>query len=740
MVSVTIDRRDGLNSAAAIKGPCRVATTANITLTGLQTVDGVALAEGDRVLVKNQTDARDNGIRIASAGNWERSADFRNSRDVVTGTQVYVTHGTVSAERWYGVTTANPISIGTSSIAFTLSDNLAAAAAAADDAEASAAAINYRSYTTLAIAQAAEIPASVKRISTQFHTPNYAVPSTLAGGAHYRRVSLADLTGYPTQSYFRSVDRFMLDETTDVTNGGYWVIDEAEITPEMLGSLGNGDSANDDSAIITAAAQTMSLLGGGVVILPRKYYSNALISIAHDVRVMGVSKRRDAHLMYPAFADNDIDRSHLTGNGLIIRGPLSSFEIGMNSSLEGVRLVGEWCTVPPRSDLSAGSVLTKAMIAAWPNVTGVTIKGNDVTVENCTIIGFQLGVYSNGYERPRIVGNNIDSHNGIEVTACGDVAHVDGNQIFPFYPRDWPDSSGVVTQRPGRALYIHDVVDTAIIANNFSYGYAIGAHYHNVYALMPHANRHDNSFLGQQNYPLSNTVGVLTSGTINSCFIDASLCDGYYNAAKFTHTDGHLSCGTIHLASCLGVKMFIGKDASLSIDRVVCSGETTGALIEFEAVRTVEASIGEVVLAYFTGANNLVSLASSDVRKVRIGKIRRGGSGTDSTVNNFPPEEMVATFTAAPGADPVLVSGDGGISSAGRFSDGAYLINFAVDQPDVNYHVELSAQRSTSGHMICSLAGGATNAKNVNNVNVTFVNPSNALEAPALFTVMVRRT
>lgn len=120
MASITIDRRDGLNSAAAIKGPCRVATTANITLSGLQTIDGVALAEGDRVLVKNQTDARDNGIRIVSTGNWERSADFRNSRDIVTGTQVFVTSGTVSAGRQYGVTSANPISVGTTSLSFEL--------------------------------------------------------------------------------------------------------------------------------------------------------------------------------------------------------------------------------------------------------------------------------------------------------------------------------------------------------------------------------------------------------------------------------------------------------------------------------------------------------------------------------------------------------------------------------------------------------------------------------------------
>jgi hypothetical protein len=148
MASITIDRRDGLNSAAAIKGPCRVATTANITLSGLQTIDGVALAEGDRVLVKNQTDARDNGIRIASTGNWERSADFRNSRDVVTGTQVFVTSGTVSADRMYRVSTTGAISIGTTSVAFTFSDALAAAEAAQAAAEAAAASVSFREVET----------------------------------------------------------------------------------------------------------------------------------------------------------------------------------------------------------------------------------------------------------------------------------------------------------------------------------------------------------------------------------------------------------------------------------------------------------------------------------------------------------------------------------------------------------------------------------------------------------------
>lgn len=118
MASIVTDRLDGLNSATAIKGPCRVATTANITLSGLQTVDGVSLAADDRVLVKNQTSSVDNGIYIVSTGLWRRSKDFAGNRDVKKGTQVFVTSGTTYAETIWYVTSADPITIDTTAITF----------------------------------------------------------------------------------------------------------------------------------------------------------------------------------------------------------------------------------------------------------------------------------------------------------------------------------------------------------------------------------------------------------------------------------------------------------------------------------------------------------------------------------------------------------------------------------------------------------------------------------------------
>jgi len=58
---------DQIAAGLSVKAPVIVATTANITLSGLQSIDGVTVAASDRVLVKNQTAPAENGIYVASA-------------------------------------------------------------------------------------------------------------------------------------------------------------------------------------------------------------------------------------------------------------------------------------------------------------------------------------------------------------------------------------------------------------------------------------------------------------------------------------------------------------------------------------------------------------------------------------------------------------------------------------------------------------------------------------------------
>lgn len=142
MSSVSTDRRQGVNAGAAVKVPCKTATTANITLSGLQTIDGVALAANDRVLVKDQTTGSENGIYRAATGTWTRDYDFDGTFDVKEGTFVFVTDGSTTVGFWY-VTTADPITPGTTSITFARASSVLASVSAfvqtlLDDANAAA--------------------------------------------------------------------------------------------------------------------------------------------------------------------------------------------------------------------------------------------------------------------------------------------------------------------------------------------------------------------------------------------------------------------------------------------------------------------------------------------------------------------------------------------------------------------------------------------------------------------------
>ena len=131
-MAVSTDRRQGVNSSAAIKVPCRCATTANITLSGLQTIDGITVVADDRVLVKNQSTASQNGIYAASSSAWVRTIDCDGTFDLKNGTLVRVNGGTVNAGTWYAVSTADPITVGTTALSFSPTG-----AAAFDDANVS---------------------------------------------------------------------------------------------------------------------------------------------------------------------------------------------------------------------------------------------------------------------------------------------------------------------------------------------------------------------------------------------------------------------------------------------------------------------------------------------------------------------------------------------------------------------------------------------------------------------------
>lgn len=110
---------DAVKQALDIKDSVRVATTANITLSGTQTIDGVTVVAGDRVLVKDQSTGSQNGIYVVAAGAWSRSIDANISSEVTAGLFVFVEEGTANGDTGWVLITNQPITLDTTALTFT---------------------------------------------------------------------------------------------------------------------------------------------------------------------------------------------------------------------------------------------------------------------------------------------------------------------------------------------------------------------------------------------------------------------------------------------------------------------------------------------------------------------------------------------------------------------------------------------------------------------------------------------
>jgi hypothetical protein len=109
---------DALKQGLDVKQSVRVATTANITLSGTQTIDNVSVIAGDRVLVKNQSTDSENGIYTVGVSTWSRSTDADTSDKITAGMFTFVSEGDTNADIGWVLTTNDAITLGTTSLVF----------------------------------------------------------------------------------------------------------------------------------------------------------------------------------------------------------------------------------------------------------------------------------------------------------------------------------------------------------------------------------------------------------------------------------------------------------------------------------------------------------------------------------------------------------------------------------------------------------------------------------------------
>ncbi|MBB6730065.1 pyocin knob domain-containing protein [Cohnella zeiphila] len=120
MLNDNWDKLDSALGLKAINADVRAATIGNIGLSGLQTIDGVTLRAGDRVLVKDQTTGSDNGIYIATTDTWSRAPDADTSAKLAAGLFAHVKEGnTYVGTGWILATTGTgTVTLGSTSLTF----------------------------------------------------------------------------------------------------------------------------------------------------------------------------------------------------------------------------------------------------------------------------------------------------------------------------------------------------------------------------------------------------------------------------------------------------------------------------------------------------------------------------------------------------------------------------------------------------------------------------------------------
>ena len=199
MSSTYSDRVSGVATHVAIKAPCRVVAPGPIELWGLQTLSGVQLVDGDRVVVPYQPNPIDNGIYVAHDQDWARAIDMDGSRDVVNGTFVLVIDGPIGVGQRLGAiwrlscTEKTPV-IGKHPITFTYTPEdataaaaIAAAQSAADALAAAQQAVNAANSALLAVHAANTIEQWAFTLSdgVQSYGPLPLKPATAADVAVY---------------------------------------------------------------------------------------------------------------------------------------------------------------------------------------------------------------------------------------------------------------------------------------------------------------------------------------------------------------------------------------------------------------------------------------------------------------------------------------------------------------------------------------------------------------------------
>lgn len=247
------------------RGNVRVVATTNITLSGLQTIDGVTLESGDRVLAQGQSTASQNGVYVAKTGAWTRARDLSTSDDFKGPIIIAVEEGTVGRNKLYSISPSGPVTVDTTSLtfaegypSFVIGDGAVTLAKLANQNEATAL---FRLPNAGSGPPIAATMQQVRASIGMFDTRAALAASYMASVLNYARTA-----GYTAQGdgggalYKRKASEPGHPGKVQSADGTWWEIAESDLNFYQFGAIGDGST--DDRDAIADCIECASELGG----------------------------------------------------------------------------------------------------------------------------------------------------------------------------------------------------------------------------------------------------------------------------------------------------------------------------------------------------------------------------------------------------------------------------------------------------------------------------------------------
>jgi len=401
------------------KQPCVAATLTNITLSGLQTIDGKAVVAGDRVLVKDQSTAANNGIYIASASAWTRSSDA-NSWDELICAISFIEYGTQAGGAWFctaqdggtlGVTAVNWAQFTTSA--------------------------TYSAGTGLTLTGTVFSITPVGTASTYGSASTVPVFTTNASG-QVSAVTNTNIAIGATQITSGTIDSARLSGSyTGIT--GLGTLTDLTVTNNIVGSI------TGNAATATSATTATNIAGGAAGSVPYQTASGATGFLAAGTNGQVLTLASGV----PSWA------TPTTGTVTSVSGA---------GTVNGLTLTG---TVTTSGSLTLGGTLDLSSPPAIGGTAANTVRGTTVTATS-SFVGSFFDASGSGGGSLRTNGGSAclqwGGGGGVNVTIDGPINMNGANSAIQINPT----GTGTVSIAPAGALTVNPT--TASTMNNVAIG------------------------------------------------------------------------------------------------------------------------------------------------------------------------------------------------------------------------------------------------------------------------------